>query len=221
MKKLMTTCLTVVMLFTLCVSVYATQNGGFISSPSFNDAPKVEKFEPEDEDCVAQLIITPFAERDKLSDAMLSLIEKAYESIKKTDDLTKLNESLKKLAEKNGIAGKNLAVSHLFNAHPEGCDSHEGHQKFHVVLDVDTLKNFVALMYMNENGEWVLVEDAKVTGNTLEFTTDEFSPFAIIVDTTSNVQTGDDSNIHIYVIVMLISAATIVAIVVNRQKTRA
>ena len=221
MKKVFAILLMTVMVFAASVNTFAA--GAFLNSPSGNPAPVVSSFDFKAENCTATLTVTPYAERSELSDADKALLEKAYADIAGTDDLTKLNKDLEKLAKDKNIKGKNLAVSDLFTLSHENCDAHDDHGACSVKLDADTLGRFVALMQLNENGEWVLVADAKVTNNgeSLEFTVDSLSPLAIVVDTSSDSpQTGDSGKLYIYAGIMLVSALAIAVVVVKTKKQR-
>ncbi|MBE6903041.1 MAG: hypothetical protein E7480_00335 [Ruminococcaceae bacterium] len=224
MKKVLASCLIIVMLVSMCVSVFAAPNG-FVSSPSGNDAPIVVEFNPADEDCTARLVITPYADRHELTGALLAMFEKAYNSIVNSEDISLLNNDLLKLITDKKINGKNLAVSDLFDIHVTGCDYHDEHMDFDVILDADTLSHFVALLHMNKNSEWELVKDAKVVNNGehLQFSVDSFSPFAVVVDTSAGGQvsppTGSNSNIYICAVVMAVCALALVFVfVINKKK---
>jgi len=143
MKKVLAICLMMVMIVSLSATAFAAPDG-FASSPSGNPAPIVISFTASDEDCTAQLVITPYSDRDELSDVILALFEKAYDTIAESDDLTELNEELAKIATEKGIDGKDLAVSDLFDIHVTGCDYHEEHRDFDIILAADTLSHFVA-----------------------------------------------------------------------------
>ena len=225
MKKVLAICLMMVMVLSMSVNVFAA-SGGFVSSPSVNPAPKVVDFDPSDEECTAQLVITPYGDRHDLSDVLRAMLEKAYNSIVNSDDLTKLNAELAKIAADKNIVGTDLAVSDLFDIHVTGCDYHDEHVDFDITLDVDTLSHFVGLLHMNKDGVWELVTDAEVVNNGehLKFSVDSFSPFAIVVDASSGTldapQTGDNSMIHIYAIIMVVSALAIVVITVKSRKQK-
>lgn len=225
MKKVLAICLMMVMVVSLSVTAFAAP-GGFVSSPSGNPAPTVVDFDPKNDGCTAKLIITPYAERNTLPDDLKALIEKAYASIAESDDLTKLNSDLASLVAGKGIAADKLAVSDLFDAHITSCDVHEGHVDFDITLKADTLKKFVGLLHMNKDGVWELVTDAEVVNNGehLKFSVDSFSPFAIVVDTSSGTPdappTGDNSMIHIYAIIMAVSALAVIVIAVKSKKQR-
>ena len=225
MKKVLAICLMMVMVLSMSVNVFAAP-GGFVSSPSGNPAPKVVDFDPSDEECTAQLVITPYGDRHDLSDVLRAMLEKAYNSIVNSDDLTKLNAELAKIAADKNINGADLAVSDLFDIHVTGCDYLDEHVDFVISLDADTLSHFVGLLHMNKDGVWELVTDAEVVNNGehLKFSVDSFSPFAIVVDTSSGTpdapQTGDNSMIHIYAILMAVSALALVVILVKNKKQR-
>ena len=235
MKRVLAICLVMLMALSMSVSVLAAPKG-FVESPTGRPAPGMIKFDPQDDDCTAELIVTPYGDRDELPEEYKKLLEDAYQDVVGTDDLTKLNDDLKNLAKDKNLKGDKLAVSDLFNLHVEDCDDHDGHKGFDVVLDADTLKNFVALMYMNEDGQWVLVKDAAVVnnGDHLSFTIDELdssAPFAIVVNTGAegtqpdtdpdDPKTGDISYIHIYVTIMAVSALALGVILVVSKKRAA
>lgn len=225
MKKVLAICLTMVMVMSMSATVLAAP-GGFVSSPSGNPAPTVVDFDPSDDDCTGRLVITLYGDRYDLSDALRSLFEKAYKSIVNSDDLTNLNAELAKIAANKNIAGADLAVSDLFDIHVTGCDYHDEHVDFDITLDADTLNRFVGLLHMNKDGVWELVTDAEVVNNGehLKFSVDSFSPFAIVVDTSSGTsvapQTGHNSMIHIYLIVMALSTLAVIGIAVKSKKQR-
>lgn len=224
MKKVLAICLTMVMVASM--SITALAKGGFVSSPSGNPAPTVEAFKPSNPDCKAGLDITSYSERGDMSEELRTNLEKAYNDIANTDDLTKLNADLAKLAKDKNIDGTKLAVSDLFYLHETGCDNHSGHNGFEVTLGADTLNNFVGLLHMNKNGEWELVSGATVVndGKSLKFSVDSFSPFAIVVDTSFNgsdgPQTGNNSMIYIYVILMAVSAVALAVILIRNKKKK-
>ena len=225
MKKVLAICLMMVMVLSMSVNVFAA-SGGFVSSPSGNPAPTVVSFDPSDDGCTGRLVVTPYGDRNTLPSSLKDLIEKAYSDIANSDDLTKLNAELAKLAADKKIKGKDLAVSDLFDIHVTGCDYHDEHVDFDITLDADTLDRFEGLLHMNKDGVWELVADAEVinNGDHLKFSVDSFSPFAIVVntgvDTPDAPQTGDNSMIHIYAIIMAVSAIAVIVIVVKSKKQR-
>lgn len=225
MKKVLAICLTMVMVVGMSVTVFAAPNG-FVSSVSGNTAPSIVTFEPSDDDCTANLVITPYGDRSDLPDALRTIFEKAYNEIVNSNNLTELNAELAKIAANKKIDGKKLAVSDLFDIHVTGCDFHDGHVDFDVILDADTLSHFVALLHMNKNGEWELVADAEVVNNGehLKFSVDSFSPFAVVVDTTDGngdvPQTGDNGMVYIYAILMAVSAVALIVVLVKSKKRK-
>ena len=224
MKKVLAAILMLVMTVSVCATVFATN--GFVSSPSKNPAPSVVSFEPENQECTATLVITPYSEREDLPEHLRALIEKAYAEIAASDDITKLNADLAALAQSLGIDSKNLAVSDLFDIHYTGCQFHDGHYDFDIVLDVEKLSHFVGLLHMNKEGVWELVKDAVVTNNGehLKFSVESFSPFAIVVDasqvTPEPPQTGDTSMIYVYAAIMAVCVIALVVIAFKLKKKK-
>lgn len=227
MKKILAICLATIIAVCLSVGSFAAP-GRFVSSPSGNPAPRLVSFEPTDDECTGQLDVISYAERDALPADLKTLIETVYAEIAGTDDLTSLSADLSKLASDMNLDSKALAVSDLFDMHIVNCNQHEGHFNFNIVLSAETLDKFVALLHMNENGEWELVENAKVTNNgeNLEFSVKSFSPFAIVVNTEgeSDVppETGDHAIIYVYAGIMLVAvlAIVVVFVVIKRRKQK-
>lgn len=224
MKKLFAVCLVMAMMLCMSINVFAAP-GSFVSSPSGNPAPELVSFDPADDQCTAQLIITAYADRSDLSDDLKALLETAYKAIAETDDITKLNADLAKLAADNKLDTKKLAVGDLFDAHVEGCTTHDGHVSFKITIKADSLDRFVGLLHMDANCGWELVSDAEVSedGKTLTFTATSLSPFAIVVNTDENLPaTGDNSKIATYLIIMAVAAvAFVVVFAASRKKQKA
>jgi hypothetical protein len=210
------------MVASMTVVAFAAPNG-FVSSVSGKPGPAIESFDPDDDDCTADLIITPYSERHDLPKPLLDIIEKAYKDIVNADDLADLSDALAKLVKDKKIDSENLAVSDLFDIHADGCDSHDGHEGHEIILEADSLKNFVGLIYINEDGEWELVTDAEVinNGKHLKFSVDSLSTFAIVVDTSDGPQTGDNTMIYVSFILMIVSAAALVVVLIKSKKQKA
>ena len=225
MKKVFAIVLMMTLMLSVNVNVFADP-GAFLGSPSGNPAPELVEHEFEADDCTADLVITSYSDRDKLDDSLKNLMEQAYADIAGTNDLTTLNADLAGIAAEKNIKGTDLAVSDLFDISPEGCQIHDDHYSCDIIIDADTLHRFVALIHMNENGEWILVDNATVANNGeyLEFTVDSLTPFAIVVDTSTEEsdtpQTGDNSKMHIYVSIMFVSALAIAILTVKDRKQR-
>ena len=216
MKKLLAIGLVVILMFSMSIPAFAAENGGFLNSPSKNPAPEVTDKNHDDDDCDGEVIITPYKDRDELSDEAKDLIEKAYDDIAGTDDLTDLCDDIADIIKDKNIKSEDLAVSDLFDVDITGCDE----EHHNVTLDVDTADNFVALMQIDEDGKWSIVKDAKLVDGKLVFKLDFFSPLAIVVnkDKTSP-QTHDNTLLYIYAAVMLVSAAAVLVLVkVSKSK---
>ena len=77
MKKVLAVFLMAVITLCAGINVFAGP-GAFLISPSGNPAPVLISSDYEDEDCTAQLVITAYADRDKLDISLKELLEKAY-----------------------------------------------------------------------------------------------------------------------------------------------
>ncbi len=220
MKKLLLLCLTVVMALSMTLTVFA-DNGGFLISPSLNKAPRMIGFRPGSEDCEAEIVITPYAERKKLSAEGKAEIEAAYDSIKGTTDLSTLTADLTAIAASMNISVKDLAVSDLFDMTYINCthEEHEEHGYFTITLQADTLKGFVSLLHY-DNGTWEVVSDAQADGDEITFKIDDFSPFAIVVDTTAAPAPTGVSAVGIYVCVAVMAVSAVAFVICMKKSKR-
>lgn len=240
MKRVLAICLALVMVMTMGISVLAAADGA-TKSPTGKPAPGLIEFKPKDEDCTGKLIVTPYSKRDRLPDAYRELLEKAYDEVKTAEDLTKLHSDLSKLAADKNVKSENLTVSELFNIHVVGCKNHEGHREYHIVLEVASLKNFVGLMYMTEDGEWLMAQNVSITndGKYLEFDVyhlERTAPFSIVVSTEGsqpgtdvpqpeNPQpedptTGDVNYNYIYIAIMAVCLVALVVVIFIAKKRK-
>jgi len=244
MKKLLVLCLTVLMVLTMALSAVAAP-GGFVESPTNEKSPSLVGGKPDSDDCDAYLVVTPYADRAKLNDEKRAAIEDAYAKVVANKDLTKLNSQLAVVASGMGISKEDLAVSELFDVSYYGCDGHENHGGFTITIKAIMLDRFVGLLHVH-NGEWKLVENAKVIENNenLTFYVEELSPFAIVVnndpdyvpggDTSSGEtssgdesdpddgpQTGDIRSFWIYIVIMAVSAIAMIALWIKYKKQSA
>lgn len=221
MKKVFAICLALVMVFALSVTVCAAP-GSFVNSPSGNDAPIIVDFENESDDCTANLDITSYGDRNELSDADKKEMEDAYNQIKTSTDLTDMFSGLNAIVNELNILPSDLAVSDLFHIDYTDCVEHDEHGAFKIKLSADTLKGFAGLIqYLN--GEWKLIENAKVEdGQYLIFNADELSTFAIVVDSTKSATTSPvtgDPTLAVMAVVFGVALCTVaVAATVNKKK---
>ena len=235
MKKVFILCLAVALSFANLVTVFAADS--FVNSPSINSAPIVIEYNSTFDECEADIVVTPYSNRNSLPGEHLANIESAYDLIIKSDDIATLNEDLKKLAESLGEAGDSLAVSDLFNVHFEGCVDHKNHRIYSLVLQMETLDNFVGLLCRGLDGEFVLVKDVKLSDNPkqraaqaakyLSFTGEYYGAFAVVVDTDVPVVEPEDPDtpvtgdtIMLYAVLMVVSFGAMVAVAVKMRKQR-
>lgn len=226
MKKFLALCLA--MILTVSMS-FTTLAAGFVESPSINPAPEIieDETKNEDEDCDADIVITSYSERDKLPGDIKNKMEEAYNEISNALDISDLSDELKDYCEENNINTENLKVSDLFTLNYVGCDDHDEHGYFTITFSADTLAKFVALLHLTDNG-WEIIDGAKVVRNgtalTFRMDVDDYSPLAIVVDTTkatSSPQTGDNSNITMWVAILavcVVALGTTLFFIFKRKK---
>ena len=190
MKKIIVLFMAAFILLTLSISAFAT-NGGFVSSPSNNQAPEMLKVKNGFEDCTSKFAVMSYADRDQLSEDARKALEDAYASIKETDDIASLNDAIVVVSKKLGVDVSHLAVSDLFDLAPKADAELEEGDKYDFSVKAETLENFVCLLHYVD-GKWEVVEDAEVSedGENLEFEVDGFSPFAVVVSTGDEPQYG-------------------------------
>lgn len=229
MKKIITLILAITMAFMSVVPAFAVEDG-FVSSPT-NDDLTLNDWENEDPECTAELILTLYKDRARLTQFLREQLEKAYEILMNCKDLTTLCDQLANLVAKLGLSAENLAVTEVFDLTYHKCDVHEDHGYFTIKLGAKALENFVALVHYH-NGEWEVVENARVLadGETLEFKIKDFSPFAIIVDTGDKVPNEEipDTDVQTTQMPMqlmigaaaVLATATVIAVVFKKKEVK-
>lgn len=200
MKKIMVALLAIALVLTMTAPVFAA--GNFVSSPSAQDTPVLDKYSFNG-DCTGALILTPYSQRDTLDKDAKDLLEDCYQQIKDSKDLTKLFPDVKV------PDGKKLLVGDLFNVDYDDCADHNAHNPFTVTVKPSTVKNFVAVVAYVD-GKWVSV-DAKLDGDKLIITSGYYGPYAIVLADEAAPGTGDDFPWG-YLIAMVVSAAGLVVI---------
>ena len=215
MKKILATILTLVMICAMTLSVSAAP-GGFLQSPSFNKTPIIVDFECSDPNWKGEIFITSYGDRTVLELIEREKLENAYDSIRDNANISTLIPDIIDIANKLNVSPENLGISDLF--HIGISDSTDG--KFKITLDSETIKNFVGLVYF-EDGKWHVLEDAKIEGEYLVFTTDLPRAFAIVVDVDNSIidapVTGDALS-WILLSVMAVSATGIIILIVSYKK---
>lgn len=222
MKKILAICVVLVMVFCLSTTAFAAPNG-FVSSPSENKTPEVETIKPSDDDCTVDIVIDSYGDKQDMDEDVKESLKAAYKDIADADKVSDLNKDLEKLAKDKKVKNEDLLVSDLFNISAEGCKNHNKDHELEIVLSVDTLKNFVGLMY-NDNGEWILVKDAKVVknGTALKFSVNTLSaPFAIVVSKGATSPQTEDSNLWGIFAVMASVAALTTIVCLKKSKNQA
>lgn len=176
MRKILAVFLTLIVILTMSVSVFA-EPGAFVESPSANGAPVL--MEEYSDDGVK---ITAYRNRAvELNASQVADFEKAYKSIVGAADLTTLVAAVSDVAEEFQVEIDELAVSDLFYVSLKGGEESFNGIRYKLRLRADTFANFVCILRM-ENGEWHLVEETEVIGTeVIEFVADEVGSYAVVV----------------------------------------
>ena len=218
MKKLFAIILMVVMICAMTVSASAAP-GAFIASPSYNKAPIIIEFECSDSNWKGEIYITSFGDRNVLELIDRELLEDAYESIRNSGSISALIPEISDIAANLNVSPDNLGISDLF--HIGVSDSTDG--TFKIKLDSETIKHFVGLVYY-ENGKWHVVEDARVEGGYLVFTSQLPKAFAVVVDTTNlpvdAPVTGDIVPWALMAVMVVSAAGIVLAVITYKKKSR-
>lgn len=195
--------------------------GGFVSSPSGNEGPEKEEVSYSEGSCQPEIIVTPYKDRETLSEDKKDDMNKAYEEIAADEDLTNLCPELENTAAAKNISSERLAVSDLFDvsAYHKNND-HERCGTTTITLKAETIKRFVALLHRNHNGMWEVVEDVVVddVNNTITFSSDDFSPYAIVVEKSTESAPDTGSSLIIPAVVMVVSAISLAGVLISLKK---
>lgn len=219
MKKLFAIILMAIMVSTMVFSASAAP-GSFIESPSLNKAPIIIEYYNEDGDCIGEIYVTSYGDRNVLELVERENLESAYDSIRNSTTVSVLIPDIVDVAEKLNVSPDNLAISDLFSISLDDCINHDEHGYFSIKLQPDTVENFVGLVYF-ENGEWHVVEDAKLDGDCVIFTTDVPRAMAIVVDVDNSIiDVPVTGQIIPWILmgVIALSAAGIVVLVISYRK---
>lgn len=196
MKKLIVFALVLAMALAVPTAVLADT---FVSSPSKQAAPKLDDVKGP-EGWNGEIVITPFADRNDLTEEESEKLDAAYDSIKAAKSVTELNGGLKDVAEAAGVSVSELAVSNLFDitATEEGSVT--------ITMSIADIKNFVALLHYT--GEAWEIVDTKVEGGKITFTASDFSPYAIVTATEKDAPpTGEALPMGIIALAVLFGVA--------------
>lgn len=196
--------------------------GGFVSSPSGSDGPVLVDVEHSDDSCEPEIVVTPYKDREELDEEKENDMNKAYEEIAANEDLTKMCPELKAVADAKGIPAENLAVSDLFDVSAYHTrNDHEYCGTTTISLKAETIKKFVALLHRDpDTQKWEVVDGVVVdrVNNTITFSAQDFSPYAIVIDKTADTMPDTGSNLYIPAIMMVVSAVSLAGVLISLKK---
>lgn len=218
MKKFLAICLSFILM--LCFSVSALAVGGFVSSPSANQAPEVVGTDDKDEDCTVEVDITPYAERDDLLEQNREEIEEAYSQIATVSDLGELGEAFKDAAKDAGLDNTALmSISELFDVSVANCTDHNAHGAFNATIKPSSMNNVVALMVYS-NGKWSMVKNFKINRSKgqITFTAEKFGPYALVVSKDAySPKTSKDTTCVAFPLVAIVASISVVVFVKSKK----
>lgn len=219
MKKALAICLALVMAVSAAMMVFAAP-GGFVSSPSGNEAPVIITVSYEDGSCNPKVVVTPYSERDTLEEEKEDDMNEAYDEIAANKNLSGLCSELSSVAATKNIPVSRLAVSDLFDISAYHNGDHDFCGSITVKVGTEALRNFVALLHRDADGTWEVVPGVivNVEEGTITFSADDFSPYAIVVDTGSNAIPDTGADIYIPAIAMIASAVSLVFVLFSMKK---
>ena len=186
MKKILAVCLALIMVVSAGVFAYA--KGGFIASPSGNSAPIIIEVTYDDIlSCKPKVVVTAYSDRGTLDDDKEEDMNEAYDEIASNKDLTILWPFLKEVAISKSLNPFYFAVSDLFDISAYHTLPHDYCGRITIRLSSETLSRFVALVHRTASGEWELIPNVilDVAEETITFSINDLSPFAIVVDTSA------------------------------------
>lgn len=216
MKKFAVVLFVVLLLANTLLAVCA-EPGAFVNSPSKNLAPVLVEAENATPECEAEIVITAYADRDKLDDHAETALVAAYDTIAATDDLSSLTPAVSALADELGIPTTDLSVSDLFDIGYTDCDSHTAHGAFTITVKPTSTEYFAGVLHYID-GEWELLSSEAEDGN-ITFETDTLSPFAILVHAGL---AAEGSNAVAWIVagvsVAVVAGVIVVVILLRRKK---
>lgn len=161
-----------------------------------------------------ELIITPVSKADDsdISDDVKDLLKDLYEDLVNGDS---------KLPYPSGINSADMVIRDLFDVSVKGdYDLDDNGLKITFDLGVNGKTEIFGFIYMN--GEWIALQNLVNNGNgtvTVVLPGEGQVAFAVAADaTTTPDPTGDPANITLWVVLMAVSAAALVAVVFSRRK---
>lgn len=158
MKEMKKICaLIVAVLLLQLTAVFAFAGGGFTSSPELAPAPGLEGEVEKHENCVADIKIYAYGDRNQLKKSFATIMEDAYNKISGTADLGEIGESVGELADELKVDSSVLVASELFAVVSEGCYGHKSHGTVGIEIKPIITENFAGLLAYDGN-EWSIVE---------------------------------------------------------------
>lgn len=153
----------------------------FVPSISSKGAPDVvEATDKNGKDVTDKLIITPYSQREELSNNKKELFEKGFENVDIKDLASKIDKK---------VDPEKLAVTDVFYVHEKN-DSGSIELGTKVTITYNVSPNrFVQIFYF-DGKKWVPVETTVNGDGTITFQVDAFGPYLILTNTVNEVGPG-------------------------------
>lgn len=223
MKKLV--CFVTVLLLCISLAVPAFATSTFVPSIPYKDVPEIEwpvelideEGEIIDEIDWEHLVVTPISEVETSTEIPEDSREELLEVY---EDLTS--------GEMELPSDEDLVIRDLFDASWICDDGHEEELEkegvcIEITLDIDIEPDVDVVVMVYVDGEWIPAEEViNNDDGTITVILEDICPIAIAVPqeyVDVPDQTGDNSGIMIWVMVMIASAAALVVLLVSRRKT--
>ena len=230
MRKIVTVLMALLIISTLACPVFAAENQ-FMPSVSYKDGPELEKAEQkgkENTDCVVITSIQNAKNKSTdITQEARDLLLDVFSQLQKGSMKLPLNNGKYVIRELVDISFKQADCVNTDHVHEEELNKPEVTITLELDLGVNKYTEVRAFSY--NDGAWNEVVSVENNGDgTLTVVMDHFCPVAFCVSTdevTNNPQamppkTGDavGQNLTLYIAVMVVSLAAIVAIVIIRRK---
>lgn len=226
MKKIMSLMVALLLLAVLVCPALAAENV-FVPSISYKDGPDIVDAEADGEDVTGCLVVTSITEaKEKTTDIYQEDRDLLLEVYEKLD-----NGSMKLPVDEDYVIRELVDVSWQKTTCVE---AEHGHKEWlaqddttvSVTFDLGVAKGTDVVVMVYIDGEWVAAESVVNNGDgTVTVVFEEICPVAFCVkrsDQTEPPKTGDPAaqNLHVYIIVLVLSALALIALLVWRGKKR-
>ena len=228
MKKIIGLMLVVVLALSISVTVFAAETD-FVPSINEKSAPEITKITvttidgefvcQQHEECVIVTPVSEITEEDRLSDATKNLLVEMFNKIKAA---AKLSDVFTGYSEVD-----NMVVRDLFDVSSicDGLDAvfPKDGTTIEITFDLGVSAKTNVMAFAYRNGAWDRVKLTNNGDGTVSSDFTHFCPVAFLVaesETGLSPDTGDASNIALWITLLVVSVAAIITLVVITLRKR-